>query len=79
VVCKKGLYLHMFNTKIEIMDYEKISDIEMGGIDYSDYPDFCDAYIESAEYNGKEMTSEQLDEINDDGDFVYSCVEKFIY
>ena len=61
------------------MDYNKISNIEMGGIDYSDYPEFCDAYIGSAEYDGKEMTDEQLDEINDNSDFVYSCVEEFIY
>ncbi len=61
------------------MDYKKISNIEVQGIDYRDYPDFVDAYIGYAEYDGKEMTDEQLDEINDDYDFVYSCVTDFLF
>jgi len=56
------------------MKYELITNIVCAGIDYSDYPDFCDSYIDSAEYEGKEMTEEQLDEINDDSDFVYQAV-----
>ena len=30
------------------LDYSKLCDIEVGGIDTHDYPDFVDAYIESA-------------------------------
>ena len=56
------------------MDYSKIDSIEIDGVDMKDYPDFCDSYISYAEYNGKEMTDEQLDEINEDSDFVYQCV-----
>ena len=47
------------------MDYKKIDNIEIDGIDTKDYPDFCDAYIVSADYDGVPMTDEQLDEIND--------------
>ena len=61
------------------MDYKKITEIELDGLDYRDYPDFVDAYISYAEYDGKEMTDEQLDEINDDDDFVYSCVTDYIF
>jgi hypothetical protein len=61
------------------LDYAKISDVEVDGIDTADYPDFCDAFIAYAEYDGKEMTDEQLDEINDDYDFVYSCITDFIF
>lgn len=43
------------------LDYAKISDVEVDGIDTADYPDFCDAFIAYAEYDGKEMTDEQLD------------------
>ena len=32
-------------TKIEL-DYSKISNVQVGGVDMADYPDFCDAYIE---------------------------------
>ena len=56
------------------MDYKKIENIEIDGIDTKDYPDFCDAYIVSADYDGVPMTEEQLDEINDDGDFQHECI-----
>ena len=56
------------------MDYKKIDNIEIDGINTKDYPDFCDAYIVSADYDGKPMTDEQLDEINDDGQFQYECI-----
>ena len=58
----------------EKMDYKKIDNIEVDGIDTKDYPDFCDAYIVSADYDGKTMTDKQLDEINEDGDFQHECI-----
>ena len=56
------------------MNYKLIDNIVIDGIDNNDYPDFSDAFIISADYNGKTMTDEQLDEINEDRDFVYQCV-----
>lgn len=56
------------------MYYDKIDNIEVEGVDFSDYPDFCDAFIASADYDGVEMTDDQLDQLNDDSDFVYQCV-----
>jgi hypothetical protein len=56
------------------MDYDKIDNIEISGIDTNDYPDFCDAYISNADYDGVPMTDEQLEELNQDGDFVYNAV-----
>jgi len=38
------------------LDYSKISNVFVDGIDMEDYGDFCDAYIESADYDGREMT-----------------------
>ena len=61
------------------MDYKKIDNIEVEGIDTRDYPDFCDAFIASADYNGVPMTDSQLDEINDDGDFVYECIQNHLF
>ena len=52
------------------LDYDKISNVFVGGIDMEDYPDFCDAYIESAEYDGREMTEEELEILNEDGSFI---------
>ena len=36
----------------------------------SDYPDFCDAYISSATYDGREVTEAELEELNEDRSFV---------
>jgi len=57
------------------LDYSKIDNIKVDGIDYSDYPDFADAYIASADYDGRAMTDEELDLLNEDSDFVYSALE----
>jgi hypothetical protein len=61
------------------MDYSKITNIEVDGIDFNDYPDFVDAYIYSAEYNGVEMTEEQLDELNEDSNFIHDAVYNQLY
>lgn len=61
------------------MNYDKITNVVVGGIAYDDYPDFCDAYIESADYDGTPMTQEQLDELNDDVDFVYQAVQDYLF
>jgi hypothetical protein len=61
------------------MEYKLIDNIEIDGIDTKDYPDFCDAYIVSADYDGMPMTEEQLDEINDDGQFQYECIMNYLY
>ena len=57
------------------IDFKLVTNVSVDGIDTSDYPDFFDAFIESAEYNGKDMSEEMLDEINSDHlDFVSECV-----
>lgn len=61
------------------LDYTKIEDVEVDGIDTSDYPDFCDAYIASATYKGREMTDEELDALNKDSSYVYDRITDKIY
>ena len=56
------------------MNYDLIDNIEIDGIDTNDYPDFTDAFIASADYNGVEMTDEQLEALNEDYSFVHDCV-----
>lgn len=46
-------------------DLRLIDNVDVDGIDMRDYPDFCDAFIASADYEGKPMTDEQLDELNE--------------
>ena len=69
----KTMEMVLFKNK-KTMDYKKIDNIEIDGIDTKDYPDFCDAYISSADYDGKPMTDKQLDELNEDGDFQHECI-----
>lgn len=52
-------------------DYSKITDVEMEDVDPSDYPDFSDAYIIYANYEGRPMTEEELEDLNNDSEFVY--------
>jgi hypothetical protein len=53
------------------MKIELITNIEFGGIDWSDYPDMCDVYIESADYDGIPMDADQLEEVNKDSQLLY--------
>lgn len=62
------------------IDFTKIANVEVDGIDLNDYPDFVDAFITSAEYEGRPMTSEELDYINDIHlDFVHECVYNYLF
>ena len=55
-------------------DFNKITNVVLDGIHHWDYPDYCDAFIDSADYNGKEMTEEQLDELNEDYELIHELV-----
>jgi len=57
----------------------EVSDIETDGLDTHDYPDFVDAFICDASIDGKQATEEELDQMNDDGMFVYEAVESSLY
>ena len=77
-IMKKCFGDRLINVKSEKMDYKKIDNIEVDGIDTKDYPDFCDAYISSADYDGVPMTDKQLDELNEDGDYVYGHIMDYL-
>lgn len=61
----------------------EITDVIVEGIDTRDYPDFCDAYIESATCldNGieRECTEIEIDVLNQNRDFVYEQTLKQLY
>jgi len=57
----------------------KITDVVFEGIDYSDAPDFCDAYIVSAELDGVPMTEAQIEALNEDHDYVYELLMNYLY
>jgi len=58
-------------------DYKKITDIDLGDAISSEYPEYESAYIERAKYEDREMTQDEIDDLNEDRDFVYETVFDF--
>ena len=56
------------------LDYSKIEIAEIDGVDHSDYPKYCDAYISKAYIGGQEATDAQLEEMNNNDEFRYESV-----
>ena len=61
------------------MDYSKIEIIVVEGIDHSDFPRYCDAFIAEATYDGKPMNETELDEVNCNLDFLQSVIHDYLY
>jgi hypothetical protein len=62
------------------IDFKLIDNVVVDGIDYNDYPDFCDAYISEADYNGEPIDEEMLDVLNTDyTDFVLESVYSHLF
>ena len=59
------------------MKLKKFTNVEFEGIDWNDYPDFCDAFIVHAEYEGKELTEEEIESI--DSDVVYKLLWEYLF
>ena len=58
----------------------KATNIEFDGIDYNDYPDFCDAHIVSADNeNGDPLTEEEIEELNEDQEFIYDSLINYLF
>lgn len=66
-----------------VIDYKLLDDLKIDGIDYSDAPDFCDAFISSGliKENGvyRDLNDEELDTLNNDGDLVRKVLEEHLY
>jgi len=61
------------------IDFTKIEVVAVNDVDWNDYPDFCDAFIAEAFIDGREATDEELDAINENGEFVYKAVLDYLY
>jgi hypothetical protein len=57
----------------------QITNVVLDGIDMSDYPKFCDAYIVSADIDGKPATEAEIESIIEDGEIFYTLIENEIY
>ena len=50
---------------IPTIKFSEVTNIELGGVDMNGYPDFCDAYVESAEkLDGTPLTENELEELS---------------
>ena len=66
-----------------MIDKTKISNVVIEDIDMKDYPDFCDANIASGDVTEgnvtRELTEKELDELNEDGEYILEEVHKHLY
>ena len=51
-----------------------ITDFEVAGVSHWDYPDYADAFLNSAKVDGREATQAELDELQQDDDLVYDVL-----
>jgi hypothetical protein len=60
-------------VNMSILNGKKVVDLEIDGVDSSDYPDFCNAYFSSGCYeDGTPLTDDELNELTDlAGDVVW--------
>jgi len=56
-----------------------VDNVVLDDVNPKDHPDYCDAHISFAHYNGEKMTDEQLNELNEDRDFVLEQVYERLY
>ena len=61
------------------IDVRKLENVVMGDVHMFDFHDFVDAYVEYAEINGVELTSDQYDEVNEDYEFLQESAYKSLY
>ena len=59
----------------------KVVDPVITNIDMRDYPDFCDAYVESAKYeDGTPLTDDELEDLRAQNfDEFYELINELIY
>jgi len=60
-------------------DYKLFTDVTFEGVDHRDHPDYCNAFIASAEYDGRYLSDEELDELNEDTDLLYELLIDNLY
>ena len=61
------------------IDFSKISNVDIDGIDHKDAPDYCDAFIGSCDYMDRIATDEELDLINENSEFIHEQVYNHLY
>ena len=55
-----------------------ITDIVVNGVDQRDYPEYVDAYLQSAKIDGRAATEAELNELEADDDLIYDMLYEAI-
>jgi hypothetical protein len=54
--------------------------LQVENINYSDYPDFCDAFISGGCFvDGEPLDDVTIEKLNQDNDAIYEAVQRYIY
>ena len=63
------------------LDMVDLASLQIGGIDTTDHPDYCDAYYESGQYlDGTPLPDDVLEKLKDlDPDLFYEMLNNTIY
>lgn len=62
------------------LDLSQVSNMEFDDIHHSDYPDFSDAFCCAAEYQDRDMTEAELDDLNENyREFVYNKIIGYLF
>lgn len=61
------------------MDLKKVDNIHIDGIDHSDYPDYSDAYISSADFDGRQMTEIESEYLNGQTDMIRRIINELFF
>lgn len=60
------------------LDCSKISNVCFENVNHRDAPDYTDAWVFSADYEGDPMTDDQLDALNDDDGLIHELIQKHL-
>lgn len=67
-------------NSIKNFDISLVENVEIEGVDMADYPDFCDAFISGADYDGEAMNEDQIVQMEEDyPDWRYEQIENSLY
>jgi hypothetical protein len=83
----KAMYIGLYDigrggfSFVYEIDFDNVTDIEIDGIDTSDYPDFCDAFILSAVWKdtGIELNEDELDALSEIDGLIHELVNEDLF
>jgi hypothetical protein len=54
---------------MESINLELATGLQFEDVDHRDYPDYCDAYVSAGFIGDRELTEDELDQLNDNANY----------